>query len=84
MDPGVWKLVCDGYCKYSPFVQEQQWDAKEKCVMYNNLHNKDLQTIKDLTSIKENWERLELMDEREITSSNEENEKRKRKKKNPY
>jgi len=22
--PSIWKLVCDGYCKDSPSVQEQQ------------------------------------------------------------
>ena len=50
--PSVWKLVCDGYCKDSPSVQERQWNAKEKCVMYKNLHNKDFDTIIDLNFSK--------------------------------
>ena len=51
-EPEVWKLVSDGYCKDSPSMQEQQWNAKEKCVLYNSLHNKDLDLIMDLTSAK--------------------------------
>jgi hypothetical protein len=63
-------------------LQEQQWNAKEKCVMYNNLHNKDLDTIIDLNSAKEIWDRLQLMHEGETSSnSSVEKEKRKRKKK---
>ena len=49
----VWNLVCDGYCTDSPSVQEQQRKAKAKCVIYNSLHNKDLDLIMDLTSAKE-------------------------------
>ena len=51
-DPEVWKLVCDGYCTDPPTVKEQQRNAKEKCVIYDNLHNKDLELIMDLTSAK--------------------------------
>ena len=62
-EPKVWKLVCDGYCTDSPSLQEQQWNAKAKCVIYNNLHNKDLDSIMDLTSAKGIWNRLHLMHE---------------------
>lgn len=43
--PRVWKLVCDGYYKDSPSLQEQQWNANEKCLMINNLHNKDINIV---------------------------------------
>ena len=46
-EPEVWKLVCDGYCKDSPTVKEQQRNAKAKCVILNSLHNKDLELIMD-------------------------------------
>ena len=51
-EPEVWKLVCDGYCTKSPSLQEQEWNAKEKCVIYNSVHNKDLDSIMDLTYAK--------------------------------
>ena len=60
-EPEVWKLVCDGYCTESPTVKEQQRNAKAKCVIYDNLHNKDLELIMDLTSAKEIWDRLNFM-----------------------
>ena len=60
-EPKVWKLLCDGYCTDSPSFQEQQWNAKEKCVIYNSLHNKDLDLIIDLTSAKGIWDRLHVM-----------------------
>ena len=37
----------------TPSLQEQQWNSKEKCVMYNNIYNKDIGTIIDLTFAKE-------------------------------
>lgn len=80
---GVWKLVCDGYDKDTPSVQEQHWNAKAKCVIYNNLHNKDLNTIIDLKSAKEIWERLEFMHDGETSNNNAKNEKGKRKMKSP-
>ena len=57
----VWKLVCDGYCTDSPTVKEQQRNAKEKCVIFNSLHSKDLELIMDLTSAKEFWDRLHFI-----------------------
>ena len=60
-EPEVWKLVCDGYCTDSPTVKEKQRNAKAKCVIYNNLHNKDLELIMDLTSAKQIWDRLHFM-----------------------
>ena len=51
-EPEVWKLVCDGYCTNSPTVKEQQRNAKAKCVIYDSLHNKDLELIMDLDSAK--------------------------------
>ena len=51
-EPEVWKLVCDGYCIDSTSLQEQQWNAKAKCMIYNSLHDKDLDLIMDLTSAK--------------------------------
>ena len=50
---GVRNLVCDGCCKDSLSLQEQHWNVKEKCVMYKNIHNMDMDTIIDLTSLKE-------------------------------
>ena len=41
-EPEVWKLACDGYYTDSPTVQEQHRNAKEKCLIFNSLHNKDL------------------------------------------
>jgi len=61
--PGVWKLVCDGYYKYSPSTQEKQWN------MFNNIHNKDLDTVIDVTYEKEIWDRLQLIHEGETSSS---------------
>ena len=46
--------------------------------MFNNLHNKDLDTIIDLISAKEIWDRLQLMYE-EDSNNNVEKGKRKRK-----
>ena len=60
-EPKVWKLVCDGYCKDSPSVQEWHRNAKEKCVIFNSIHNKDLELIMDLTSAKEIWDRFHFM-----------------------
>ena len=51
-EPEVWKLACDGYCTDSTSLQEQQWNTKAKFVIYNSLHNKDLDLIMDLTSAK--------------------------------
>ena len=51
-EPEVWKLVCDGYRTNSPSLQEKQQNSKENCVIYNNIHNKDLDLIMDLTSAK--------------------------------
>ena len=48
--------------------------------MFNNLHNKDLDTIINLTSAKEIWDRLQLMHE-EASNNNVEKGKRKRKEK---
>ena len=79
--PNVWKLVCDDYYKDSPSAQEQRWNDKAKCTMYNNIHNKDLDTVRDLNSAKEIWYRLQLMHEGETSSYSAEKEKRKRKKK---
>lgn len=59
-------------------MQEKQWNAKEKCVIYNNIHNKDIDTIIDLTSTKEIWDRLQLMYE-EASNNDVEKWKRKRK-----
>jgi len=59
-------------------VQEKQWNAKEKCVIYNNIHNKDIDTIIDLTSTKEIWDRLQLMYE-EASNNDVEKWQRKRK-----
>lgn len=52
--------------------------------MYNNIHNKDLDTIIDLNSSKEIWDRLQLIHEGETSSANIEKEKRKKNKKNLY
>ena len=60
-EPEVWKLVCDGYCIDSPTVKEQQRNAKAKCVIYESLHNKDLELIMDLDSAKEIWDILHFM-----------------------
>ena len=49
--------------------------------MYNNLHNKDLDTIIDLNSAKEIWERLEFMHEGEISNNSAKDAKRKSRKK---
>ena len=81
-EPDVWKLVCDGYCTDSPTVQEQQRNAKEKFVIYNNLHNKDLEVIMDLTSTKEIWDRLHFMHGVDIEDCIVKKEKRIKKKKN--
>ena len=51
-EPEVWKLVRDGFCIDSPSVQEQHRNAKAICVIYNSLHNKDIELIMDLTSKK--------------------------------
>ena len=82
--PEVWKLVCDGYYKGSPSLQEQQWNAKEKCVMYTSLHNKDLDTVVDLTSTKEIWNRSHLMHEGYISGFFINKEKINNKKKKPF
>lgn len=81
--PGLWKLVCDGYYKYSPSMQEKQWNVKKKCVMFKNLQNKDLDTVISLTSAKEILDTWHLIHEGETSSSSILKEKRKRKKKNP-
>ena len=81
-EPEVWKLVCDGYCKDSPTVKEQERNAKEKCVIYNNLHNKDLELIMDLTSAKEIWDRLYFMHRVDTEDCIVKKEKRIKKKKN--
>ena len=62
-EPEVWKLVCDGYFTDSPTVKEQQRNAKAKCVIYDSLHNKDLELIMDLDSAKEIWDRLHFIHE---------------------
>lgn len=80
--PSVWKLVCDGYCKGSPSLQEQQWNDKERCVMYNNLHNKDLDIIIVLNFAKEIQDSLQLM-HGETTSNSAEKERERGRRKNP-
>ena len=81
-EPEVWKLVCDGYCTNSPLVQEKHRNAKEKCVILNNLHNKDLELIMDLTSAKEIWDRLDFMHGVDSKDCTVKKEKRLKKKKN--
>ena len=78
----VWKLVCDGYCTDSPTVKEQQRNAKAKCVIYNSLHNKDLELIMDLTSTKEIWDRLHFMHGVDTKECTVKKERRIKKKKN--
>jgi len=39
-----------------------------QCVMFNNLHNKDLDAVIDLTSTKETWDSLHLMHEEDTSS----------------
>ena len=62
-EPEVWKLVCDDYRTDSPSLQEKQWNAKERCVIYNSLHNKDLDSILDLIFVKGIWNKFHLMHE---------------------
>ena len=81
-DPEVWKLVCDGYCTDSPTVKEQQRNAKAKCVIYDNLHNKDLELIMDLTSAKEIWDRLHFIHGVDTKDCTDKKDKRIKKKKN--
>ena len=80
-EPEVWKLVCDGYCTESPMVKEKQRNSKVKCVIHNNLHNKDLELIMDLTSAKEIWDRLHFihgMDTKDCTDKKDKRIKKKR------
>ena len=81
-EPEVWKLVCDGYCKDSPTVKEQQRNAKAKCVIYNSLHNKDLELIMDLTSAKEIWDRLHFIHGVDTKDCTDKKDKRIKKKRN--
>ena len=81
-EPKVWKLVCDGYCTDSPTVQEQHRNAKEKCVIFNNIHNRDLDLIMDLDTAKEIWDRLHFMHEVDTKGCSVKKEKRIKKKKN--
>ena len=83
-EPEVWKLVCDGYCIDSPSVQEQDSNAKAKCMIFNNLHNKDLELIMDLTSAKEIWDRLHFMHGVDTKDCIVKKEKRIKKKKNSW
>ena len=78
----AWKLVCDGYCTKSPSVQEQHRNSKAKCVIFNSLHNKDLEVIMDLTSAKEIWNRLHFMHGVDTEDCIVKKEKRIKKKKN--
>jgi len=71
--------MCEGYKKYSPSKQEKQWNAQERSVMYNNLQNMDLETMIDLNSTKEIWERLRLIHEGDTGSNIVEKEKEKEK-----
>lgn len=64
----VWKLVCDGYCKDSSFMQGQQWNPKVEYVLYNNFHNKDTYIIIDLNFTKQIWDRLQHMHEGDTSS----------------
>ena len=81
-EPEVWKLVCDVYYTDSPTVKEQQRNAKAKCVIYNSLHNKDLELIMDLTSAKEIWDILHFMHGIDTEDCIVKKEKRIKKKKN--
>jgi len=45
--------------------------------MFNNLHNKDLDRVIDLTSAKEIWDRLQLIHEGETSAEKEERGRRK-------
>ena len=81
-EPEVWKLLCEGYCKNSPIVKEQQRNAKAKCVIYNSLHNKDLELIMDLTSAKESWDRLHFIHGVDTKECTDKKDKRIKKKKN--
>ena len=63
-------------------MQEQQRNAKAKCVIYNNIYNKDLQLIMDLTSAKEIWDRLHFMHGVNTKDLTEKEDKRIKKKKN--
>ena len=84
-EPEVQKLVCDRYCTESPSLQEQQRNSKAKCVIYNYLHNKDLDLIMDLTSTKEIQDRFHSMHEGDTSGCIIKKEKiNKNKKKNSF
>lgn len=52
-----------------------------ECVMFNNVHNNDLDAVIDLTSTKETWDSLHLMHEGDTSSCIVKKEKEKSRKK---
>ena len=81
-EPEVWKLFCDGYYTDSPTVQEKHRNSKAKCVIFNSLHNKDLELIMDLTSAKDIWDRFHFMHGVDTKDCTDKKDKRIKKKRN--
>ena len=81
VDLNIWRLFCEGYDEYSPSTRVMKKNAQARHIIFENLHNANLEKVRDLKSAKEVWDRLHMLYGARSNNSGEEVEKRSKKKK---